>query len=277
MRRHRAIVIAAILVAIISLGGCVPGLKTSIDFTQDGYEDQVDIEADATVMPSSATADSSEPLDYHWEHQHGLVIRRGRVYTKEAYRGDFRAELLVDIMYLEGEAEPSAESEGFILGIGFKELRTLLDPIPNVFKAVQFYGNHVNLTDSIKAYTVIPHMPYATAVSLEDPAIDFVSPFVKDLFPGLVIGDGIVSGENLIVLARTGETISVQVNGILVGEYESRYKLDGYPLSNLLFDDFDAQLPIKIGVFSGCAHINGENEEGVFLKSLTIYADEILN
>lgn len=266
--------LVAMLAVFMLLGGCAPSLKTSIDFTEDGYEDEVDIESDDTAMPGSASASFAEPLDYHWEHQHGLVIRRGRVYTKDAYKGDFRAELVVDIIYLEGEATASSDAEGFILGIGFKEIA--FDLLPNVFKAVQYYGNHVDLTDSIKAYTVLPHMLYDTAVSIEDDDIDYISPFVKDFLPGLVIGDGLISGENLIVLKRTGETISVEVNGTLVGEYESHYLIGDY-LSNLLFDDFDADLPIKIGVFSGCAHINGDNDEGVFLKSLNIYADEIID
>ena len=271
----RLTMLVAMLAVFMLLGGCAPTLKTSIDFTTNGYEEEVDIESDDTVMPASASASVSEPLDYHWEHQHGLVIRRGRVYTKDAYKGDFRAELIVDIVYLENEASVSADSEGFILGIGFKELPVDFDLFPNVFKAVQYYGNHVDLTDSIKAYTVMPHMLYDTAISIEDDAIEYISPFVKDFLPGLVIGDGLVSGENLIVLKRTGETISVEVNGTLVGEYESHYLIDGY-LANVLFDDFDANLPIKIGVFSGCAHINGENDEGVFLKSLNVYADEIV-
>lgn len=272
----RMTVAVALLAVFMLLGGCAPSLKTSIDFTTTGYEEEVDIESDDTAMPASASASVSEPLDYHWEHQHGLVIRRGRVYTKDAYKGDFRAELIVDIVYLENEASISADFEGFILGIGFKELPVDFDLFPNVFKAVQYYGNHVDLTDSIKAYTVMPHMLYDTAISIEDDDIEYISPFVKDFLPGLVIGDGLVSGENLIVLKRTGETISVEVNGTLVGEYESHYLIGDY-FANLLFDDFDANLPIKIGVFSGCAHINGDNDEGVFLKSLNVYADEIID
>lgn len=249
-------------------------LQTSVDFTEDGYEDDVEIEGDSTSMASSAEPSVMEPEDYQWEHQHGLVLRRGRIYTRDAYKGDFRAELTVDILYPEDEAEVLSDAEGFILGIGFKEHEFSL--IPQVFKAVQFYGNHVDLTDSVQAYTVWPHMVYESLVSLEDDEIDDVSPFIAELMPGLRIGDGIVSGENLIVLSRTGGTIKVEVNETFVGEYESEYLLSDY-LANIAFDDFDTDLPIRIGVFSACAHTNGDNDEGVFLKSLVIYADEVID
>lgn len=49
-------------------------------------------------------------------------------------------------------------------------------------------------------------MPYNPAVSVEDGEIAYISPFVKDSLPGLVIGDGLASGENLIVLKRIDET-----------------------------------------------------------------------
>lgn len=273
VKNARTLLICAVVLALALAGGCAPGKVASIDFTEDGYEDQVYIEEDDTANAGSAGASVLPPNYYKWEHQHGLVLRRGRVYTKDAYLGNFRAVLKVNIVLDEAAAAQSA-SDGFIIGIGFKEQSDAI--IPNFFKAVQFYGNHTSLTESIEAYTVLPHMAYESAVSLFDSEIPDALPYVPELMPGLVIGASMEEGENTIVLERTGGTIEVNVNGSLVGEYESEYVLPDYDLVNLLFDNLDPELPVRIGVFSACAHIDGSLNEGVFLQSLEIYADEVV-
>ena len=272
-RNIRLMLICAVVLALALAGGCAPGKVASIDFTEEGYEDQVEIEEDDTSNPGSASVSAVPPNYYRWEHQHGLVLRRGRAYTKDAYLGNFRAVLKVNIV-LDGAAEPQGASDGFIIGIGFKEQSDAI--IPGFFKAVQFYGNHTDLTDSVEAYTVLPHMLYESAVSVFDPATDYVPPYIPELMPGLVIGASMEEGENTIVIERTGETIEVRVNGSLVGEYESEYELADYDLVNLAFDNLDPDLPVRIGVFSACAHVDGSTDEGVFLQSLDIYADEVV-
>jgi len=268
--RQRIALIMIALVMLVAVGGCAPSIKTSIDFTKDGYADKVYVEADDSAMPASSSAGAStvEPADYMWAHEHGLVIRKGRLFTKDAYKGDFKAELVVDIQY----APPAAE--GFVLGIGFKELPTFPELLPNIFKAVQFYGNHTGLPMAVATYSVVPHMLYESLVSLEDDYIEDVLPFVDELMPGLLIGDGVLSGTNTIVVERKGGTISVSVNGTAVGTYESEY-LRGYA-TDILFRNLDVEKPIKIGVFSACVHAEGEYDEGVFLRSLKVYADELI-
>lgn len=271
-RNIRLMLICAVVLALALAGGCAPGKVASIDFTEEGYEDQVEIEEDDTSNPGSASVSAVPPNYYRWEHQHGLVLRRGRAYTKDAYLGNFRAVLKVSIV-LDEAAAPQAEADGFIIGIGFKEQSV----IPNFFKAVQFYGNHTDLTGSIEAYTVFPHLIYESAVSFSDPEIADVTPYVPELMPGLIIGASMEEGENTIVIERTGSTIEVRVNGTRVGEYESEYELPDYDLVNLLFDNLDPDLPVRIGVFSACAHTDGSTDEGVFLQSLDIYADEVVS
>lgn len=274
-KRIRLILVCAVVLALAIAGGCLPGKVASIDFTEEGYEDQVVVEEDDTSNPGSASVSVMAPNYYKWEHQHGLVLRRGRVYTKDAYLGNFRAVLKVNIV-LDEAAAPQSASDGFIIGIGFKEQSEAI--IPNFFKAVQFYGNHTDLTDSTEAYTVLPHMLYDTAVSVFDSEIDYVPPYITELMPGLVIGATMEDGDNTIVIERTGGTIEVRVNGSLVGEYESEYLLSDYDDNvNLLFDNLDPELPVRIGVFSACAHIDGSADEGVFLQSLDIYADEVVS
>ncbi len=270
---------------LLALSGCTPALRTSIDFTdRDEAEAQIDFESDDSAMPSSeASASFAGPGDpelHQWSYEKGLVLRRGRVFTKDSYLGDFRAELEVEIIYTDPEA---VDFEGFILGMGFKENPELEDPIVNIFKALQFYGNHVYLTNSIEAYSVLPHMLYESLTSLLDADTEsYVLPYEVGFMPGLVIGDGAeVSGMNLIVVERTGSTISVWVNDTFVGEYESAFKVDdpAFVLPNAVFDDFDVDRPIRVGVFSACAHIEKTDdsiEEGVFLKNLTVYADEVI-
>ena len=270
----RIVLICATILALAVAGGCLPRKVASIDFTEEGYESQVEVEEDDSAIAGSASVSGVPPNYYKWEHQHGLVLRRGRVYTNDAYLGNFRAVLKVSIV-LDEAAAPLGASDGFIIGIGFKEQSDAVTP--NFFKAVQFYANHANLTGSIEAYTVIPHMLYDTAVSLLDPEIDYVAPYVTELLPGLIIGASIEEGENTIILDRTGGTIEVRVNGTLVGEYESEYLLPQYDDNvNLLFDNLNTELPVRIGVFSACAHIDGSTNEGVFLQSLDIYADEVV-
>ncbi len=272
-RNFRLFLTCAAVMALALAGGCAPVKVASIDFTEDGYEAQVVIEEDDTSAPGTDSAEPMAPNYYKWEHQHGLVLRRGRVYTKDAYLGNFKAVLKVSIVLGEA-AVPQGASDGFIIGIGFKEQSEAI--IPNFFKAVQFYGNHTDLTDSIEAYTVFPHMLYESAVSVFDSEIEDVKPFVTELMPGLVIGATMEEGENTIVIERTGGTIEVRVNESLVGEYESEYILPDYDIVNLLFDNLNPDLPIRIGVFSACAHIDGSTDEGVFLQSLDIYADEVV-
>ncbi len=270
MSKRKLVMIMIALIMLVALGGCAPSIKTNVDFTKSDYADKVDVEADDSAMPSGSAAgtSSAEPADYVWAHEHGLVLRKGRVFTKDAYMGDFKAELVVDIQY----APPAAE--GFVLGIGFKELPTITYPWPNLFKAVQFYGNHTGLPEAIAAYTVLPHMPYTSLVSLLDTESPDVLPFVDELLPGLVIGDGVVSGTNTIVLERKGGTISITVNGTVVGTYESEYILEGYSIPP--FINFYVEKPIRIGVFSACVHAEGDYDEGVFLRSLKVYADELV-
>lgn len=288
MKRYRLSLFIAMMALLLALSGCTPALRTSIDFTnREEAEAQIDFEADDSAMPSTEASASfagpSEPEQHQWSYEKGLVLRRGRVFTKDAYMGDFRAELELEIIYTDPEA---VDFEGFILGMGFKENYEVGDHIVNIFKALQFYGNHVYLTDSIKAYSVLPHMLYESLASLidADTANDLL-PFEVGFMPGLEIGNGVdVSGQNLIVIERIGSTISVWVNGTLVGSYESLFKADdpddpSDDLFNLLFDDFDIERPIRVGVFSACAHIEKTDdsiEEGVFLKNLTVYADEVI-
>lgn len=270
----RIMLICATILAFSVAGGCLPRKVASIDFTVEGYDSQVEIEEDDTANAGSASVSGVPPNYYKWEHQHGLVLRRGRVYTNDAYLGNFRAVLKVNIVLDEAGA-PLGASDGFIIGIGFKEQSDAI--IPSFFKAVQFYGNHTDLTGSIEAYTVVPHMLYDTAVSLVDPEIDYVAPYVTKLMPGLVIGASMEEGENTIILERTGGTIEVRVNGRLVGKYESEYLLPQYDGSvNLVFDNLNTELPVRIGVFSACAHVDGSTNEGVFLQSLDIFADEVV-
>lgn len=288
MKRYRLSLFIAMMVLLLALSGCTPALRTSIDFTdRDEAEAQIDFESDDSAMPSAEASASfagpGEPEEHQWSYEKGLVLRRGRVFTKDSYMGDFRAELEVEIIYTDPEA---VDFEGFILGMGFKENPELDDPIVNIFRALQFYGNHVYLTDSIKAYSVLPHMLYESWLSfLDADEGNNVLPFEVGFMPGLVIGDGAdVSGENLIVVERTGSTISVWVNGTLVGDYESAFKVydpedPALTLLNAIFDDFDVDRPIRVGVFSACAHIEKTDdsiEEGVFLKNLTVYADEVI-
>ena len=273
-KKIRIMLACATILALAVAGGCLPRKVASIDFTEEGYESQVEIEEDDTANVGSASVSGVPPNYYKWENQHGLVLRRGRIYTNDAYLGNFRAVLKVNIVLDEAGA-PLGASDGFILGIGFKEQSDAI--IPSFFKAVQFYGNHTDLTGSIEAYTVVPHMLYDTAVSLVDPEIDYVAPYVTELMPGLVIGASMEEGENTIILDRTGGTIEVRVNGRLVGVYESEYLLPQYDDSvNLVFDNLNTELPVRIGVFSACAHIDGSTDEGVFLQSLDIYADEVV-
>lgn len=271
--RIRLAISLFLVLALAYAGGCTPKLVARIDFRQEGYDQHVEIEEDDTALAEGIEASLAPPNYYRWEHQHGLVLRRGRMYTKDAYMGNFKAVLKVSIVL--DEAVTKLSSDGFILGIGFKQHSE--ETVPNFFKAVQFYGNHADLTGSIKAYTVYPHMAYATAVSIEDPAIDFVPPYVKDLMPGLAIGASLEEGMNTIVLERIGETIGITVNDTKLGDFESEYLLPGYIVSNLLFDNLNPGLPIRIGVFSACAHTDGSLDEGVFLQSLDIYADQVLH
>ena len=274
-KKVRIILVCAAIMALALAAGCVPGKVASIDFTEEGFDEQVEIEEDDTSNPGSASVSVITPNYYKWEHQHGLVLRRGRIYTNDAYLGNFRAVLKVNIV-LDEAAAPKGASDGFIIGIGFKEHSEAI--IPGFFKAVQFYGNHTELTGSIEAYTVLPHMLYDTAVSVFDNAIEYVAPYITELMPGLVIGAPMEEGENTIVIERTGGSIEVRVNGSLVGEYESEYLLSEYDGDvNLLFDNLDPDLPVRIGVFSACAHIDGSTDEGVFLQSLDIYADEVVS
>lgn len=270
--KMRKVAIALFAVAVMFLGGCGMGLKTSIDFTKEEALSRVNFEGDNTAMPSSLSAEAahlSSVYSYSYEHKHGLVVQHGSMFTNDAYKGDFRAELEVEIVY------DDAGAQGFILGMGFKEEKLPGEDVCNIFKAVQFYGKHTGLVGSFQAYTVFEQMLYASVVSIEDKDIEYVLPYVAELMPGLVIGDGIIDGTNLIVVERIGGTIKVSVNGTLVGDYESEYLLDDY-LVNALFRNYDTERPIRIGVFSACAHTAGDNEEGVFLKRLDVYADTII-
>ncbi|HOA15808.1 MAG TPA: hypothetical protein PLT03_00580 [Bacillota bacterium] len=288
MKKYRLSMLIAMMALLMALSGCTPALRTSIDFTdQTKAESQVEFEPDDSAMPSTAASASvappSEPEQHQWSYEKGLILRKGRVFTKDSYLGDFRAELEVEIIYTDPEA---VDFEGFILGLGFKENPEIGDDIVNIFRALQFYGNHVCLTDSIKAYSVMPHMPYESLLSLIDAdTANYILPFEIGFMPGLVIGNGAdVSGLNRIVVERTGGTISVWVNGTLVGSYESQFKVydpenPELELLNLLFDDFDVDRPIRVGVFSACAHIEKTDdsiEEGVFIRKLTVYADEVI-